>query len=527
MKEEESRPLLRLPLVSKLTDVIAILPSLRNASPKEFDRLLKDIESTCWSAIHDLACVDTYKIEYKLSEEQMKAEVLKSLSESEEKVKEKVKDRTETNESTLRTAEPNEDIRILVKHVEEKYNKARSFPMVNRPPYLIIERVDIWSRLMQIRVKFNAGMLDISTYEQVLCLFPGILKARMKGIEILKKEAQDKIEKKYKWAQLCSSPLGTSIKAFDDESNSRELTDEERIDEAVDEATTFRMAAELAFKECKEESSERKVKGSFSSFVPLKREMTNALRNMMFTLACIRVVKMLPFHLLLKAAPKSGAGAAADKMTRKFLDRTMEGWAEESVAGVLEHVMLSLTGSSVEDKHAAGSIVLFIGTLLHHDDFIPYFEVAEYESMDKVVGVYTEKKDLPVITFETKSFFGGDGDEEKQKCKKRRNKCWRAFLSPVRFSFLCPNCSPEIAFGMSCVSANSLEESLYAFLHNEKKQMDASKVFKELATSGANSSKVFQEDLILLDLSEDLEEGTMQSLDRLKKLFGLRALEDY
>lgn len=80
---------------------------------------------------------------------------------------------------------------------------------------------------------------------------------------------------------------------------------------------------------------------------------------------------------------------------------------------------------------------------------------------------------------------------------------------------------------MSCVSARSLDKSLYAFLHNEKKQMDASKVLKEVGERGANSSKVFQEDLILLDLTEDLKEGTTQSLDHLKKLFGLRALEDY
>lgn len=531
MKEEESRPLLRLSLVSKVTDVIAIISSLRNASPKEFEKLLNDAESTCYSTIDDLSCVQTYRDreEYKLSKEEMMAEVYKALSESEEKVKEKVKDSTATNESTL-TAEPKEDIRILVKRVEQKYSEARSLPMVPRPPCLIIKCVDIWSRLIQIRVKFNAGTLDIRTYEQVICLFPGILKARMKGIEIVKKEEQDKIEKKYKWAQLWSSPLGTSIQAFEDESNSHDLTDEERIDETVDEATAFRMAADLAFKECKEESSERKVKGSFSSFVPLKREMTNALRNMMFTLACIRVVKMIPFDLLLKAAPKTGVGAAANKVTRTFLDKTWEGWTLEelSVADVLEHVVLYLTGdSSVEDKHAAGVIVMFVSMLLPHDDFIPYFEAAEIEPMNKEVGVYTKKKDLSVITFETKSFFGGDGDEEKQKCKRRRIKCIRSTLSPVRFNFLCPNLSPEIAFGMSCVSASSLDEPLYAFLHNEKKQMDASKVLKELAEAAAKSSKVFQEDLILLDLTEDLEEGTMQSLDPLKKLFGLRALEDY
>ena len=466
------------------------------------------------------------------SEEEMMAEVYKALSESEEKVKEKVKDSTEPNESTL-TVESNEDIRLLVKRVELKYSVAKSslpFPMVPRPPYLIFVRGDIWSRLIQIRAKFSAGTLDISTYEQVLCLFAEILETRMACIKIAKKEEQDKIAETHQSAQLCSFSLGASIQAFEDERNSHDLTDEERIDEAEDETTTFRMAAESAFKECKDESrsSERKVKGSYSTFVPLRSEMKSALRNIMFTLACIRVVKMIPFDLLLKAAPKTGVGAAANKMTRTFLDRTMEGWEKLSVADVLEHVMLYLTDdSSAEDKHVAGSIVLFISTLLHHDDFIPYYEVAEIEPMSKVAGVYTKKKDLPVVTFETKSFFGGDGDEDKQKCKRRRTKCWRAFLSPVRFNFLCPNLSPEIAFGMSCVSASSLDDSLYAFLHNEKKQMDTSKVLKEVGERGANSSKVFQEDLILLDLTEDVEEGTTQSLDRLKKLFGLRALEDY
>jgi hypothetical protein len=446
----------------------------------------------------------------------------------------------EPNESTL-TAVPNEDIRLLVKRTERIYSEARSLPMVPWPPCLIFGHGDIGSRLIQIRVLFNAGKIDISMYEQALCQLAEILETRMACIEIAKNDKINKLEKKYKSARLCHSSLGDSIQALEDESNSRELTDEERIDEA-DETAALRAAADLALKEWKDESSGRKVTGSFSSLVPLSTAMNSAVRNMMYILACIRVMKMLPFHHLLSPCTYVIKGDEVDvsfvdndvgksaKAACQFLDETQRGWREAkySVADALEHAILYLRKKNVsaKEKKSACGVVMLISRLLWHDNFTKYFKVAEVAPPNQVDGTYTEEKDLPVVTLK-KSYFEGGDDPIKGGTRgtKRRNRCTKSGTDPIVFNFKCPNHSAEVAFGLSCVSANDFvnKSSFYSCLHDEKKQITPKvidEVFIEVKRVGANSSKAFQKDFILLDLTKDLEEGTTQSLDRLKKFFG-------
>ncbi len=295
--------------------------------------------------------------------------------------------------------------------------------------------------------------------------------------------------------------------------------EEEEEEEVDDEAIARLKAVKLANRECN-------VKGGWANKVKLAPVLSTTLRSMTYILSLIRVLKMLPFVSIIKASTKPEHRQLASEV-EAFLHESQlpSDWRklELSVASILEICvmphLLDGTSTSIKAKQSARRVVMLISKVLHYVEFREYFVAAAAVPMNEIVGEYTVKDRLPAITSETRSHFLGGSDEGMN----RRTQAARSLCSPIVYSFFCPDCSPETAYGVCCLPTSAFCAPTYNFLHNEKKQITRT-ALDEMTNAWLNYSKASQDDFILLDLAEDLENGNTQTLDRLKKFFQICAV---
>ena len=531
-EKNDANNLLRGSILFSAIRAISVASDLREKSSQDAVHLkVNELEDILWSLVGELDYVDTNKSCRKVSPEVMKAEIAEMMSISAQ-VSKAVKIAKETTEEENGTsevaAELDQMIQLLIERIQQKYD-------TDSDPSLIFGQGDLWSPLIQAHVSFNKGKSSITELEQTICLLATILETRLQYIEIAKedkiknakkaiknaKKAIREAEKELIGGDISSMSLGAFMDLLQptDEKVVEEKEEEEEEEEVDDEAIARLKAVKLANRECN-------VKGGWADKVKLAPVLSTTLRSMTYILSLIRVLKMLPFSSIIKASTKPEHRQLANEV-EAFLDKSElpSDWRklELSVASILEICvmphLLDGASTSIKAKLSARRVVMLIQKVLHYDDIRPYFVAAAAVPMNEIFGEYTVKDELPAITSYTRSHFLGGSDGGI--C--RRTQAARSFCSPIVYSFLYPDCSPETAYGVCCLPTSAFWTPTYNFLHSEKKQITQTALDK-LADAWVNYSKASQNDFILLDLAVDLENGNTQSLDRLKKFFQICAV---
>ncbi len=504
-ENDAAEDLLRPGILGSTIRAISVVSSLQQNSSQDADQLEK-LERLLWLIVSELKFVERNKSGLKVSREEMRAEIDKlcdifNVSEAGSETAEIATETTEDNGTSELEAEK---IQLLIERIKKTANN------------LIFGPGDIWSRLIHEQVVFNQGRSCIVRYEQTLQLAAEILAVRMEYIENARKSVIRQANEEYVTWNLMELPLTDNMDKLDPNDDLQDTDAEGEIDDA---------AIVQAHQECKNESTG--CTGKWEDLVKLSREKRLLVQSMMYQVAAMRVERMCPISTLMESVEVKGGDSYIGRLVRsarEFLDRELPNWEEETytytVADALDRAMIYLLdGTSAEQKEAACNLVMLISKVLPYDKFRPYFAAAAAESMNTDIRqfVHTKLDDLPVIALGDKSshFVGEEKDKVRER---RRKKCVRCHLTPIVLNFRC-HITPDMAFGACCITVDFVNKSLYTCLHKDNIPITPD-VLKSLVTKGAKYSKVFKKDFILLDL----QEGTTQSIDRLKKFFGLRSV---
>ena len=409
--------------------------------------------------------------------------------------------------------------------------------------HLLIGKCDIWSPGIILRSDFSRNKVSVKMLERQLSTLFVVLRARSIAsvhakhlrCERLKKEHDANVKKVEETAigddDLLDKPMSHALislerRAGDDAVNETGDDDDEEEEEEV--KNPYYAAAERA-------TDEANIDDDWTNSVKFSRPLINQMTRCIHQKIMCVVLQLVPFREIAKKVVEK------DPSSGKFLDRHFHNWREsdQSSAHELESVLCPLlqVGVPYADFKAAYRFMVNMSQQLASSEYSEYFEMAESLRLNQMIGEDCDAAQC-LQSFRDnglESYFRHIVADRANVRWQRRVKVSRGFFLSATFSAAMSrildddDILPLCVFGVHSLAPSLFLRKSHKLLCDREKLIDPTPedmksiqtLVKSISKAGDAALKVFTEDHLIVDLSDDIKNNTGHSLRHLNEYFNL------